>query len=429
MYFDARAAKLLQPGKHIVVDGCPGLRLMASATRKTWAYRFKDPASGLMKQMKLGLWPEMPVAAAAQKWQELRARRDGGEDLAASRTQAKAKLKAGPDAGYTLGRMVADYFTGYLSKRREAKGAKAVYQRLCNALAECSELPAKAVNRRFVFDLIEGLSDRPVMAASVKTEMGAAWSYAMDAGRIPEDFANWWVLVHARKLRSKGAVRDGKPKGTAKRTLTGAEIRALLNHDLAMFSQQVQDFLTLQLWTCTRGAEIVQMRKDQITNEEDGVWWTVPKAMTKGANRDAATDLRVPLAGRALDVVQRLCAVQDEWLFPSVSRQGIIGHQVQTYMQSKVNYLQPYCKSRPDHVRQRLSVTHWSPHDLRRTGRTLLASMGCPNEIGEMILGHVQPGVVGVYNKYAYSAERRHWLTLLSDRLEMLVQLPGGLSS
>lgn len=39
MYFDARAAKLLQPGAHIVVDGCRGLRLMASATRKTWAYR------------------------------------------------------------------------------------------------------------------------------------------------------------------------------------------------------------------------------------------------------------------------------------------------------------------------------------------------------------------------------------------------------
>lgn len=417
MYFDARAAKLLHPGEHIVVDGCPGLRLIASATRKTWAYRYKDPATGLMKQIKIGAWPVMPVATAAAKWQELRARRDDGEALKASQRAPKLKIKAGPDDGYTLGQMIDDYASGYLRLRREPKGAKAVHQRLKNALADHLEVLASAVNRRFVFDLIEGLSDRPVMAGSVKTEMGAAWVYAMDAGRIPEDLPNWWVLVMARKLRSLGAVRDGKHKGTAKRTLTGDEIKRLLNHDLAMFSQQVQDFLILQLWTCTRGAEIVQMRAEHITDEADGVWWTVPKEMTKSKHRDAATDLRVPLVGRALEVVQRL-RLADGWLFPSVSRTGETGHQKQPYMQSKVNYLQPYCKSRPDHVRKRLSVTHWSPHDLRRTGRTMLAQLGAPHEVAEAILGHVLPGVAGVYNQYLYSAERRHWLTLLSDKLE-----------
>ena len=414
MYFDARAAKLLKPGEHIVVDGCPGLRLVASATRRTWAYRYKDQATGLMKQTKIGAWPIMPPAEAAAKWQELRARRDGGENIKASKSNLK--IKAGPDDGYTLAQLVDDYATGYLKHQREPKGAKAVHQRLKNAIADCGDLLASAVNRRFVFDLIERLSDRPVMAGSVKTEMGAAWVHAMDAGRIHEDLPNWWVLVHARKLRSLGAMRDGKRKGTAKRTLTEAEIKTLLAHDLAMFSQQVQDFLTIQLWTCTRGAEIVQMRVEHITHEADGVWWTVPKAMTKGKHRDAATDLRVPLVGRALEVVQSLKS-RDGWMFPSVSREGIIGHQQQTYMQSKVNYLQPYCKSRPDHVRQRLGVTHWSPHDLRRTGRTLLAAMGCPDEIGEAILGHVKPGVVGLYNMYAYDAERRHWLTLLAGRL------------
>ena len=419
MYFDARAAKLLKPGEHIVVDGCPGLRLIASETRRTWAYRYKDPASGLMKQLKIGAWPVMPVAVAAAKWQELRARRDDGEDLKASQRLAKLKIKAGPDEGYTLSQMIDDYASGYLAHRREPKGAKAVHQRLKNAMAECGNTQASAVTRRFVFDLIEGLSDRPVMAGSVKTEMGAAWVYSMDAGRIPEDLPNWWVLVHARKLRSLGAVRDGKRKGTAKRTLTGVEIKRLLNNDLAMFSQQVQDFLVIQLWTCTRGAEIVQMRQEHITDEVDGVWWTVPKEMTKGKHRDAATDLRVPLVGRALEVVQRLRQM-DGWLFPSVSRTGVIGHQKQPYMQSKVNYLQPYCKSRPDHLRQRLSVTHWSPHDLRRTGRTMLAAMGCANEIGEAILGHVQPGVAGVYNLYAYDKERRNWLTLLAERLDGL---------
>ena len=30
MFFDPRAAKALQPGQHLVVVGCPGLRLVAS---------------------------------------------------------------------------------------------------------------------------------------------------------------------------------------------------------------------------------------------------------------------------------------------------------------------------------------------------------------------------------------------------------------
>ena len=69
-------------------------------------------------------------------------------------------------------------------------------------------------------------------------------------------------------------------------------------------------------------------------------------------------------------------------------------------------------------MRDRLTVTHWSPHDLRRTGRTLLAAMGCPHEVGETILGHVLTGVAGVYNLHRYDAERRLWLTRLAGHLQ-----------
>ena len=138
MYFDAMAAKLLKPGEHIVVDGCPGLRLMVSATRRTWAYRYKDPCSELMKQVKIGSWPVMPPAEAAAKWQELRARRDVGENIKAGK--AALKIKTEPEAGYTLAQMIDDYADGYLTRRREAKGAKAVLQRLRNAIADCGDI-------------------------------------------------------------------------------------------------------------------------------------------------------------------------------------------------------------------------------------------------------------------------------------------------
>src|SRR5690606_32730251 len=98
------------------------------------------------------------------------------------------------------------------------------------------------------------------------------------------------------------------------------------------------------------------------------------------------------------------------------------GHIQQTNVQTQVHSKQPYSKTRPDWERERLSVTHWSPHDLRRTSRTLLAKMGCPEEVGEAILGHITPGVAGVYNRYRYDAEKLQWLQRLAERLEFIVQ-------
>ena len=49
MFFDVRAAKLLKPGEHLAVEGCEGLRLVASASKQTWAYRYKSPATGLIE--------------------------------------------------------------------------------------------------------------------------------------------------------------------------------------------------------------------------------------------------------------------------------------------------------------------------------------------------------------------------------------------
>lgn len=421
MIFNAREAKALLPGMHIVVQGCPGLRLEASVSRKTWTYRYRSPVDGKLRQVKIGTWPEMPPVAAASKWSELRAARDAGQDLAVEKKVQRLSAGVTTSAGYTVGQLVRDYADGYLDKHREPKGAKAVRVRLIAATEDLAKLPAARVTRRIAFDLVESLSDKPVLAKSVKTELAAAWRYALESGRLPEDTPEWWSQVMRRRLPSKGAVREGQHKGLAKRVLNDAEIKALMHTDMPLFSQQVADFLTLQLWTCTRGAEIVQLKPEYIKEENGVLWWTMPKSLTKVGRYDNAVDLRVPLFGRAAVVVRRLLLAGGEWLFPSTSRTGTVGAQSQAYMGTKVHYLQPYSKAREDHVRKRLTVTHWSPHDLRRTGRTLLASIGCPHEVGEAILGHVLPGVAGDYNLYRYDKERCHWLAALDARLEHII--------
>ena len=426
MHFDARAAKLLKPGDHIIVDDSPGLRLVASATRRTWTYRYKSPVDGRMRQVALGQWPAMSIAAATVAWDEARQRRDAGEDLASVKRAAR-KVRDQPAAReYTVRALCDDYLAGHVKVHRKSKGYAEVKRLFDRLLGPVENLAPAAVTRGVAFDFLEGLASTPVTAANMRAELGAAWEYALDAARLDENVPNWWRQVMRGRLRSKGKVREGKHVGTARRVLTEAELARLVPW-LGNFSELVRDVLTLYLWTCARGAELLTMEAGEISEEADGWWWTCPKRKTKNARHANATDLRVPLVGRALEVVSRRMHQVGEaggYLFAADSA---VGHSLQNGIQSAVHWRQPYSKTQPHIERERLPVSHWSPHDLRRTGRTQLSVMGCPDEVAEAILGHMAPGVKGIYNLHKYDAERRTWLTRWAARLEALAsgQPPG----
>lgn len=417
MHFDARAAKLLKPGEHIIVEASPGLRLVATASRRTWTYRYKSPVDGRMRQVSIGQWPVMSLAAATAEWEKLRARRDAGEDAAATKRATRKEAERAAPARYTVRALCDDYMAGHIRQHRKTKGQGEVARLFDRHLGALAAMAPHEVTRADAFGLLERLAGTPVAAANLRRELGGAWDYALDAGRIGQDVPNWWRQVMRGRLRSKGKKREGKNVGTGKRVLSPAELSVLIPW-LPNFSEMTADVLVLYLWTCARGAEIVAMHSTEVAEEPDGLWWTCPKAKTKNSRHEGATDFRVPLVGRAEQVVRRRLADLSGgkgFLFAARSKTG---HATQNGVQSMVHYRQPYSTTEPDVVRERLPVTHWSPHDLRRTGRTLLASLGCPDDVGEAIIGHMTPGVRGVYNLHRYDAERRVWLGRLAQRLE-----------
>jgi integrase len=430
MPFDARAAKLLQAGEHLILPEHPGLRLSSTATRRSWIYRYKSPVDGGMRQVKLGEWPAMSYPTAAVEWEKRRAERDSGVDASlqkrTARRQERAVVAAEKSAAYSVADLVQDYLAGHIDLHRKAKGRAEVRRMLEQHTVSIAERPAHLLLRSEAYDLLQGLSDRPVLMGSVRQELGAAYDFGLDAGRLPESTPNWWRMVWRGKMpRTKGKKIAGKSVGATKRVLSEKEIGVLLNW-LPNFSRLLADVLTLYLWTGTRGSEIVSMAKDEISEEPTGLWWTLPKEKTKNVRREAATDLRVPLIGRAKSIVLRRREVATGLLFPSlvVAEDGSELSVDQKVIQGGVYHYQPYCKTKEERLvpRPRLPVTHWSPHDLRRTVRTQLAVMGCPADIAESVLGHMQGGIVGVYNRHSYDAERLEWLTRLDVRLEELAR-------
>jgi len=117
-------------------------------------------------------------------------------------------------------------------------------------------------------------------------------------------------------------------------------------------------------------------------------------------------------------LVSRLCPnVRPD---PDSRSTGRSGHVEQKTVSAMVWMLQPSATTRPEHNPTRLTVTHWSVHDLRRTGRTQLTAPGCHPDVAEAVICHMPSGIGGVYNRHGYDQERLDWLTGLSELYEKI---------
>jgi integrase len=66
-------------------------------------------------------------------------------------------------------------------------------------------------------------------------------------------------------------------------------------------------------------------------------------------------------------------------------------------------------------------VADWTLHDLRRTARTLLSRAGVSADVAERCLGHVIPGVRGVYDRHRYLDEMARAYAALAAQIDRIV--------
>jgi integrase len=67
-------------------------------------------------------------------------------------------------------------------------------------------------------------------------------------------------------------------------------------------------------------------------------------------------------------------------------------------------------------------VADWTPHDLRRTARTLLSRAGVSQEHAEICLGHAQPVIVETYDRHSYDDEKRQAFERLAALVRTIVE-------
>jgi integrase len=182
------------------------------------------------------------------------------------------------------------------------------------------------------------------------------------------------------------------------------------------------------------------MARWQHVDLETGEWF-IPKANVKGNSNDFA----VYLSDFALSKFRQLYELtgQTEWCFPAKNKNG---HVDVKSMSKQVGDRQAMFKKSKDggprepmqHRRHDNSLVlgngkcgAWTPHDLRRTGATMMQSLGLSLDIIDRCQNHVLFGskVRRHYLHHDYANEKREAWGLLGGRLSLLLGLSGKLSN
>ena len=140
-------------------------------------------------------------------------------------------------------------------------------------------------------------------------------------------------------------------------------------------------------------------------DEINGRDWTIPAIRNKGK-----VDHLVPLTDTLADLIKT--DRKSGYVFSS-DRDG--KRSFSGFSKAKVALDRKLAAIRKQHGRPAMKA--WSYHDLRRSCRSLL-SRTTSSDIAERVLGHVIPGVRGVYDRHEYCDEK---LTAL-EKLDALVQ-------
>ena len=162
--------------------------------------------------------------------------------------------------------------------------------------------------------------------------------------------------------------------------------------------------------------------------------WFIPAANTKGI-RGKKFDQRVYLSNFTLGQFKQLHTLtgDSEWVFPARHKKGHVGKKT---VSKQVGDRQMKFKSRTRKLQCRvennslvLGDEDWTPHDLRRTGATLMQKLKVSREVVNLCQNHVIGSKVDrVYLLDDYADDKREAWNKLGDRLEAILSASNVVS-
>jgi|TARA_B100001964_G_C14225518_1_gene597409 integrase len=389
------------------LPGTFGIRVTRKGA-KSWVimYRTLDAAKGKIQQkrLKIGSYPAMSLAEARKAARDTLLDVSKGTDPAKVKQAARAELLGAITFGDALNQFIDKY------AKRETRGWKEtsrVFDKYVKP--DLGDYRLDAVTTLQIRDLVEAKAETaPYMANRMLAYLRKFFNWASERDMVDAS------PVSAIKPPGKENARD--------RILNDGEIRLAWN----AFDKMGWPFghaFTLLLITGQRRDEVTKMRWKDIDEKE--CLWTLPREATKADRLH-----EVPLSDLAVEILQSVPRTSNEFVFSTNGKTPISGFSKAKAKADKTAaflQLQADGQDRPTEKQIAESMLpDWRLHDLRRTVASYMARLGTAPHVIEKVLNHSSgaiSGVAAVYNRYAYTEEKRAALDTWSRALEAIVHL------
>lgn len=364
-------------------------------------WRFRYRFAGAQRIMNIGSYRDVSLADARKISKEYRARVSLGYDVAGEKQERKreaiAKIEAENNA-YTMARLADEYFQKrVLGVWKHPNIVRARIEK--DIKPAIGHLSVDAVTPRHIEALLQSVVKRgaPTMANDVLRWLKRMFNHAIKMHMITHNPALAFDIADA-----------GGQEQARKRNLSRDEIAKLLSamKTAKGFSVENELCIKLLLALAVRKSELIGASWKEF--DLDAGLWHLPAIRTK---TEAA--ITIPLSNTVLGWFNELKRLScgSEWVLPARKMQNNL-HMSESTLSvalAKVKHgLEPF-----------------TIHDMRRTAKTLLGSLGVRPHISERCLNHKIKGVEGIYDGYDYFEERKAALKALSD---LLVQIETGIS-
>jgi integrase len=334
---------------------CPGLAVrVAPSGLKTWdvAYRIRGAGSG--RRLSLGPFPATTLETARERTQALVKAAQAGRDLIAEEKSSAAEAQART----TVGQAIELYLN------RKVRGQ----------IRTAHETEIRS-NRVF-----ESIRDR-YLDEITRRDLRAILEKPLNRGKLREAEKQRQVMrVLFRWAVGEDIIAADPTTGIASFGTSPRRDRVLSNEEIKTFWEWLKspdvapdyaDALRVQLLTGARIGEVAGISVAEIDQKK---WtWTLPAERSKN-NRPRVT----PLVGMAKAILQsRLERLTEGPMFRMECGRTLTSNCVSSFLKKR---------------RAKISIEHFTSHDLRRTVATGLVELGFPLELVAAALGHEAGG-------------------------------------
>lgn len=248
------------------------------------------------------------------------------------------------------------------------------------------------------------------MAKMIFSMMRQMFRFAVDRDLIEHDPS---ASIRKSKIGGKAVERD--------RVLSDDEIRKLNKQiSSAGLIPSSECAIWIALSTCCRIGELLGARWQHIDLEKKV--WLIPASNSKNGKEHLIqlSDFAVWQFIRVKEVTG-----SSTWCYPNTANTGpVCPKTVTKQIGDRQRLPEQGILSRRSSMAQALLLPggKWTPHDLRRTGATMMTALGVLPEVAERCLNHTEENKIKrIYQRYSYANEMREAWCALGGRLQEII--------